>query len=96
MLSETNLNNGYNVHMDSIMWDPAFTAAAFSVDNIGDVSQPVVGSYGVHIVCYKRDVPAGAVELTDALAAQLQEELAQQVQTFIRINNLILEMDYYR
>ena len=30
------------------------------------------------------------------ISAQLQEELAQQVQTFIRINNLILEMDYYR
>ena len=57
------------------MWDPAFTQAAFSVEKVGDVAQPVVGSYGVHIVCYHRDVPSGAVELTEELKNTLREEL---------------------
>ena len=57
------------------MWDPAFTQAAFSVEKVGDVAQPVVGSYGVHIVCYHRDVPSGAIELTEELKNNLRAEL---------------------
>lgn len=72
---EPNKSEGYSVHMDSIVWDPAFVKAAFSVDNVGDIAEPVLGSYGVHIVKYHRDVPAGAVELTEELAASLREEL---------------------
>ncbi len=72
---EPNKSEGYSVHMDSIVWDPAFVKAAFSVDNVGDIAEPVLGNYGVHIVKYHRDVPAGAVELTEELAASLREEL---------------------
>ena len=66
---------GYAVHMDSIMWDPVFTAAAFSVDAIGQVSQPVVGMYGVHLVHYDHDVTGGPLELTDELKAGFMTEL---------------------
>ena len=75
MQAEPNKSEGYSVHMDSVIWDPAFVKAAFSVDNVGDVAEPVVGSYGVHIVKYHRDVPAGAVELTDDVKASLRESL---------------------
>lgn len=75
MESEPYASEGYSVHMDSVVWDPAFTKAAFSVDKVGDVAAPVVGSYGVHIVYYLRDVPSGAVELTDAIKADLSAEL---------------------
>lgn len=75
MESEPYATEGYSVHMDSIVWDPAFTKAAFSVNNVGDVAQPVVGSYGVHIVYYLRDVPAGPVALTDDIKADLQADL---------------------
>lgn len=79
MQQEPNKTNGYSVHMDSILWDPAFVKAAFSVDNVGDVAEPVVGNYGVHIVQYTRDVPAGAVEFTDELkSAMLEEALSQK------------------
>lgn len=73
MEAEPNKSEGYSVHMDSILWDPVFVKAAFSVDNVGDVAEPVVGSYGVHIVYYLRDVPAGAVPMTD----EMREEFAQ-------------------
>ena len=75
MESEPNKSQGYSVHMDSVIWDPAFVKAAFSVDHVGDIAEPVLGSYGVHIVKYHRDVPAGAVELTEELAATLREEM---------------------
>lgn len=75
MQSEPYKSEGYSVHMDSVVWDPAFIKAAFSVDNVGDVSEPVLGSYGVYLVQYLRDVPSGPVELTDDLRASLYEEL---------------------
>lgn len=78
MQQEPNKTNGYSVHMDSVVWDPAFVKAAFSVDNVGDVAEPVVGSYGVHIVQYTRDVPAGAVEYTADIQAALHEEALSQ------------------
>lgn len=78
MQQEPYKTEGYSVHMDSILWDPAFVKAAFSVNNVGDVAEPVVGSYGVHIVQYTRDVPAGAVEYTDDVKADLLEEALSQ------------------
>ena len=78
MTQEPNKTDGYSVHMDSIIWDPAFVRAAFSVDHVGDIAEPVVGRYGVHIVQYTRDVPAGPVALTDELKESLRETLLQE------------------
>lgn len=75
MTVEPTKSEGYSVHQDSVVWDPAFVKAAFSVENVGDVSDPVVGSYGVHIVQYLRDVPAGPVDLTDEIRSELYETL---------------------
>ena len=75
MTQEPTKTEGYSVHMDSIIWDPAFVKGAFMVENVGDIADPVVGSYGVHIIQYTRDVPAGAVELTDALRSEIYAEL---------------------
>ena len=75
MTDPTRLAEGYPVHMDSIVWDPAFVKGAFSVNEVGQWSEPVLGSYGVHIVYYLRDVPAGAVELTDEMYAALYDEM---------------------
>lgn len=74
MESEPNKSQGYAVHKDSIMWDPAFTAAAFSVEKVGEVAKPVVGSYGVHIVYYLRDIPGGILPMSAEDAELLREE----------------------
>ena len=65
---------GYSVHADSVLYDPSFVTAAFSVNNIGEMSQPSIGNYGAYIVYYLRDIPAGPVEFTDEIAASLREE----------------------
>lgn len=75
MNQEPYKSQGYSVSMDSIYFDPAFVRAAFSVDEIGEVSEPYVGTHGVYIVCYLRDVPAGAVEYTDEIKNTISQEL---------------------
>ena len=77
MTDEENLKNGYEVHKDSIMWDAAFTAAAFQdkMQKPGDTSDPVVGANGIHILHYLRDIPSGPVEMTQEIHDELQEYL---------------------
>lgn len=78
MTIEPYATNGYEVHQDSITYDEAFVNAAFSVEKIGDVSEPYVGSYGVYIVKYIRDVPEGAVEYTDTMRASMTEAVQSE------------------
>lgn len=81
MEMEENLRDGYKVHRDSIIYDPAFVQAAFSVDEIGDVSAPYVGVYGVYMVMYLRDVPAGAAPATEEALAAVRTELLGERQS---------------
>ena len=69
--------NGYEVSLASYGYVPEFIAAAFSVNAIGDVSAPFISNYGVHIVKYIGDVPAGPVVLTDELKAQIRQSLLE-------------------
>ncbi|NLX82785.1 MAG: hypothetical protein GXZ04_03085 [Clostridiales bacterium] len=81
MTVPANLEEGYPVHAQSILYDPAFTAGAFSqkMQKVGDVSDPVVGSYGIHILYYLRDVPAG-LELTDSIRQEIEDYLTAKKQ----------------
>ena len=77
MESEPYKTDGYSVFADSSIYDPVFTEAAFSVDHVGDISKPYVSSFGVHIIEYTRDVPSGAIELTDEVKATIRDELQE-------------------
>ena len=68
---------GYDVSRDSILWVSAFVEGAFDekMQEPGDHSNPVLSEYGVHILYYVKDVPAGGVELTDELRAEIKSEL---------------------
>ena len=76
-MSGDNLLNGYAVHKDTYVFMQEFTDGAFSekMQAVGDVSDPVVTSYGVHILYYLRDIPAGPVEFTDELKASMYNYL---------------------
>lgn len=77
------LATGYQVHRESVIWDDAFVAAAFSeaMQQPGCWSTPIASDKGVHILYYLADSPAGAVEMTDeihdALAYSLYNEQVQ-------------------
>ena len=80
MANDATRAEGYAVHKDSILWDPAFTEAAMALEKIGDVGEPVVGQYGVHILHYLRDIPGGAVELTDEMKEEFRSTLLNEIQ----------------
>ncbi len=75
--SESFYESGYQVHHDSILWEESIISAAFGQDmqKPGDYSQPVVFGEHVHIFYYLKDVPAGAVELTEDLTAALESDI---------------------
>ena len=87
-MTEETLKEGYLVHKDSIIWDPVFTAAAFSdkMNQPGDTADPTVGNYGVHILHYLKDVPGGFVELSEAIHEEIYNYLVSQ-----RENQIITE-----
>lgn len=80
MMDEASIAEGYEVHMDSVNWVIPFRDAAFTVDNIGDITAPVVTDYGVHILQYVADVPGGPVELTDAMRTSFKATLLANAQ----------------
>jgi len=74
-MSSGDYPNGYEIALASTSFVPEFVEAAFSIDEIGGVSAPYVSDYGVHIVKYMGDVPAGPVELTDELKESIRSSL---------------------
>ena len=80
MTDAAQLAAGYEVHQDSVIWDPVFTAGAFSekMQQPGDTSDPVIGSHGIHILHYLRDIPGGFVEMTDEISAEIEQYLENQ------------------
>lgn len=77
MMSDEALQNGYDVHAHSIIYMQEFTDAAFSekMQQIGDVSDPAVTSYGVHILMYLRDIPGGVQPMSEAARESIQNYL---------------------
>ena len=73
--------NGYPVHAGSIMYDSNFAGAAMALEKVGDISDPVVSQFGVHILHYVKDIPGGAVELTDDIRATLKEQVLEEKKT---------------
>jgi len=78
MKNEPTRTRGYYVSALSTTWDPAFKNAAMLLENVGDVSKPVVGKSGVHIIRYESDVAPGAVPLDQIREALKEETLEKQ------------------
>lgn len=74
MKSEPYATEGYAVHAESAQWVTAFRDAAMALEQVGDVSQPVRTSYGLHIIRYEGDVASGAVAYED-VRADLESEV---------------------
>ena len=68
MQSEPTATIGYAVSADSSTWDPAFTEGAMSIAEVGQISGPIYGTYGIHIIYYMSDITPGAVPFEDIAA----------------------------
>ena len=66
---------GYIVGANTTRYVTAFKDAAMALASVGDVSEPVESTYGMHIIKYVADIPAGAVELTDYIKTSIHDEL---------------------
>ena len=78
MQDEETRKNGYAVHADSIMFDQDFQEGAMKLAAIGDISEPIVTAFGVHILKYMRDIPGGAVELTDEMKEEIKATILDE------------------
>ncbi|MBQ3575443.1 MAG: hypothetical protein IJA26_07215 [Clostridia bacterium] len=63
MMQGITAETGYAVSEGCTNWDPAFKDAAMSIEEIGQLSAPAYGSYGIYIVYYLSDVVPGEVDL---------------------------------
>ena len=68
-------DNLYEVCVASSNYVPEFVEAAFSVENVGDVSAPYISQFGIHILKYMEDIPAGPIEMTEEQRQQKYDQL---------------------
>lgn len=84
MSNEAAIAAGYLVHPQSTKWVTEYRDAAFTVNQPGEVTAPVVTANGVHILQYVADVPGGPAPYTDDVRALLHEQLlsGQQAEAY--------------
>lgn len=73
---EPNKTLGYAVSANSTYWETAFTEGAMSIAEVGQISAPVYGSNGIHIIYYMADITPGTVafeEIAEAVEASALE-----------------------
>lgn len=75
MQSEPAKTHGYIVSANTTSYVSEFLDAAMALANVGDISEPVETSYGLHILKYEADIPEGAAALTDYLKTSISDEL---------------------
>ena len=81
MENDKTRTEGYAVHKDSIVWDSNFKAGALALEKVGDISKPILSQFGVHILQYLRDIPGGAVELTDEMKEEFRTSLQSELES---------------
>lgn len=96
--------NTYVVSAQSTSYDPAFVEASMSVSEIGGLSEPTRGMYGLYIVYYDSDVTAGAVDYeaaydelyAEALETARADAYNAQVEAWCEELNAVFYMDNFR
>ena len=68
MQREPNATIGYAVAETSTTWEEAFTEGAMSIEAVGQISAPIYGSNGIHIIYYMADIVPGPVPFEEIAA----------------------------
>ncbi len=80
MKNEPTASRGYYVCAENQKWDSAFRDAAMALESIGDISEPILGQSGIHIIRYESDAIPGAADL-ETLHDSLYDELLESKKT---------------
>ncbi len=80
--ADANLSDysGCSVHKDSIFWEEDLVEEAMAVEEIGQISDPIVCSDGIYILYYDYDAQGGPIEYTDTVKENLRSMLLSQAQ----------------
>lgn len=79
MTKEPTKTQGYAVSANSTAWEKAFTDGAMAISEVGQISDPVRGSNGLHIIYYMGDVTPGAVPFEDISESVSKQALSDKV-----------------
>lgn len=72
-------NSGHLGYFDRNTMDPAFTESAFALKNVGDLSQPVLSSFGYHIIRLDGRKPSRQKSFDEVLPEMMQQERGKYV-----------------
>ena len=75
MQSEPVKTYGYIVGANTTRYVTEFKDAAMALANVGDISEPIETTYGLHILKYESEIPEGAAALTEYLKTSISDEL---------------------
>ena len=103
MDNEPGATLGYAVSAESTYWDPAFVEGAMSIAEIGQISEPVRGQNGIHIIYYMADITPGDVPFEDikdgveaaALEEKIQATYDDQVAAWVEEANPTYYLDRF-
>ena len=103
MQNEPTATEGYAVAADSTAWDPAFTEGAMSIGAVGQISAPVYGMYGIHVIYYLKDITPGPVPFEDleetvrsnALSQKVNQTYNDQVNAWVEEANPVYHTDRF-
>ncbi|MBQ6122028.1 MAG: peptidylprolyl isomerase [Clostridia bacterium] len=103
MQNEPTATNGYAVSANSTTWDPAFTEGAMAIEAAGQISGPVYGQNGIHVIYYLSDITPGPVALEDiadavkdaALRDKTSETYDNQINAWVEEANPVYHVDRF-
>ena len=103
MNNEPTASQGYAVAANSTAWDPAFTEGAMSIAEVGQISAPIYGQNGIHIIYYLADITPGAVPFetvaetaeSKALETKINDTYDQQVADWIEEAHPVYYLDRF-
>lgn len=89
-------DGGYVIYDNNTTYDKDFTKGAMSVNKVGEYSQPVLSSFGYHIIQYSSDVPNGPITFETVrekivTSAMKSKRNAAAVTTFVDVLRNIRE-----
>ena len=103
MMREPAATNGYAVSAESNSMDPAFVEGAMAIGEIGQISAPVFGVNGIHIIYYLADITPGAVPFdeiretveSNALSEKISDTYNAQVDAWVEEANPVYHVDRF-